>query len=156
MKELKLTKGKRGKSRRVGRPSGHGVHVSKHDQQRSQESIAKRRQKRSAVERAIVDNEESCLTERSSRERKEPKRKVENGWYRVEGITNHRVNTDGKRDKFELKVNWEGYADKTWEGFSGFVKDTTPMVERYLIRSLLTPLAEAKEELRVLKNQLAS
>lgn len=85
------------------------------------------------------DNTEPCY------DRKE-KKTTDKGWYRVEGITNHRIQSIGKRTKFELKVHWEGYEEKTWEGFNGFVKDTTPMVERYLIRSLLVPLSEAKQE----------
>jgi|688.fasta_scaffold390641_1 hypothetical protein len=36
--------------------------------------------------------------------------KLVNGWYRVEGITGHRVSTtDSKWGKLELRVKWEGY-----------------------------------------------
>ena len=45
-----------------------------------------------------------------------------------------------------MKVKWEGYSEPTWEIFSSFVKDTAPMVERYLIRkSLLKSLQEYQE-----------
>ncbi len=38
-------------------------------------------------------------------------------------------------------MKWEGYSEPTWEAFNGFVKDTAPMVERYLIKkSLMKPL----------------
>ena len=45
------------------------------------------------------------------------------------------------KDQIELKVKWEDYTEPTWEAFTGFVKDTAPMVERYLIKkSLMKPL----------------
>lgn len=45
------------------------------------------------------------------------------------------------KDQIELKVKWENYAEPTWEAFSGFVKDTAPMVERYILKkSLMKPL----------------
>jgi len=51
-----------------------------------------------------------------------------------------------------LKVKWEDYTEPTWEGFTGFVKDTAPMVERYLIKkSLMKPL-QAYHELKRLKS----
>lgn len=38
-------------------------------------------------------------------------------------------------------MKWEDYSEPTWEAFSNFVKDTAPMVERYLLKkSLLRPL----------------
>ena len=53
------------------------------------------------------------------------------------------MNRKKTKDSIELKVKWEGYNEPTWEVFSSFVKDTAPMVERYLIRkSLLKTLAE--------------
>lgn len=40
-----------------------------------------------------------------------------------------------------MNIKWEGYDEATWEAFIGFVKDTAPMVERYLIKkSLMKPL----------------
>ena len=47
------------------------------------------------------------------------------------------------KDQIELKVKWEDYTEPTWEAFNGFVKDTAPMVERYLIKkSLMKPLQD--------------
>jgi hypothetical protein len=52
----------------------------------------------------------------------------------------------------ELKVKWEDYLEPTWEAFTGFVKDTSPMVERYLIKkSLMKPL-QAYNELKRIKS----
>ena len=46
-----------------------------------------------------------------------------------------------KHDEIELKVKWENYDEPTWESFVHFVKETTPIVERYLIqKSLIKPL----------------
>ena len=74
-----------------------------------------------------------------------------NGWYRVERITGHRLNTEGKRTKLEFRVKWEGHAEQTWEAFDGFVKDATPLVERYLISKVCLPLKVATDELKTLK-----
>lgn len=74
-----------------------------------------------------------------------------NGWYRVERITGHRLNTKGKQSKLELRVKWHGYAVQTWETFEGFVKDVTPLVERYLIRKVCVPFKVASDELKELK-----
>lgn len=50
------------------------------------------------------------------------------------------------KHSIELRVKWENYTEPTWEGFNGFVKDTAPMVERYLIKkSLMKPLQEYQE-----------
>ena len=76
---------------------------------------------------------------------------MDNGWYRVEGITSHRVSTEGKKTKLELRVKWEGYSEQTWEAFDGFVKDTAPMVERYFLRNVLRPMQELKLEYQHLK-----
>jgi len=81
---------------------------------------------------------------------------MDNGWYRVEGITGHRINnSDGKKDRLELRVKWAGYSEPTWECFDGFVKDTAPMVERYMIRNVLRPLRECKNELKQIKSRPA-
>ena len=49
-------------------------------------------------------------------------------------------------DKIEFKVKWEHYSETTWESFTGFVKDASPMVERYLMRkSLMDSLSEFPE-----------
>jgi len=79
---------------------------------------------------------------------------MDNGWYRVEGITGHRVNdSDGKKGRLELRVKWAGYSEQTWEQFDGFVKDTAPMVERYLIRNVFRPLRDCKDELKSIKSR---
>ena len=79
---------------------------------------------------------------------------MDNGWYRVEGITGHRVNdSDGKKGRLELRVKWAGYSEQTWEHFDGFVKDTAPMVERYLLRNVFRPLRECKDELKAIKSR---
>ena len=70
----------------------------------------------------------------------------------MEGIVGHRVVRIKNKEKVELKVKWEGYNDPTWEAFTGFVKDTAPMVERYLIKkSLMKPL-HAYNELKRIKS----
>lgn len=59
----------------------------------------------------------------------------------MEGITGHKISRVKNKDQIELRVKWEGYEETTWEVFTGFVKDTAPMVERYLIRkSLIKPM----------------
>ena len=81
--------------------------------------------------------------------KKKKQKHLINGWYRVEGITGHRVNAeDSKVGKLELRVKWEGYQEQTWEAFDGFVKDTAPMVERYMLRNVLAPLKETRDELK--------
>jgi hypothetical protein len=70
-----------------------------------------------------------------------PKKSRERGWYKVEGIIGHRIAKHRNKEQIELKVKWEGYSEPTWEAFNGFVKDTSPMVQRYLIKkSLMKPL----------------
>ena len=59
-----------------------------------------------------------------------PKKSKARGWYRVESIIGHRVTKFKNRDQIELRIKWEGYAEPTWEAFTGFVKDTSPLVER--------------------------
>lgn len=104
------------------------------------QSIASRREKRLSKKQQDSENYEESQPSNSAPEGKKVKKNMENGWYKVEGITGHRLNTEGKRVKFELRVKWEGYTEQTWEAFDGFVKDTAPMVERYLIRNILKPL----------------
>ena len=80
-----------------------------------------------------------------------PKKSKARGWYRVESIIGHRVTKFKNRDQIELRIKWEGYAEPTWEAFTGFVKDTSPLVERYLIRkSLMRPL-QAHNQLKRIK-----
>lgn len=80
-----------------------------------------------------------------------PKKSKERGWYRVEGITGHRISRVRNKEFVELRVKWEDYTEQTWEAFNGFVKDTAPMVERYLIKkSLMKPL-QAYHEFKRLK-----
>jgi hypothetical protein len=83
------------------------------------------------------------------------KKSLERGWYRVEGITGHRMTKQKKRDQIELRVKWEGYQEATWENFETFVKDTAPMVERYILRHAVKPLNDAREEIKDLKKKLA-
>jgi hypothetical protein len=66
-------------------------------------------------------------------EKKEPKQS--SGWYKVKEITGHRIVKERMQDKVELEVYWEGYAEPSWEGFQGFVKDTSVKVERYLVKN---------------------
>ena len=47
---------------------------------------------------------------------------------------------------------WEGYSEPTWESLQSFVKDTAPLVERYLLKkSLMKPL-HIYSELKRLKS----
>jgi len=50
-----------------------------------------------------------------------------------------------------MRVKWEGYKETTWEAFSGFVKDTAPMVERYLLKNAIKPFHELQDELKEIK-----
>ena len=47
------------------------------------------------------------------------------------------------RKQIQFKVKWENYEETTWEFFDPFVKDTTPMVEKYIMKNL----APSDEEL---------
>ena len=101
--------------------------------------IAERRKKRD-----IAENKKFNLVyslDEPKRQEPQSKKSCERGWYRVEGIIGHRITKVKNRESIELRVKWENYAEPTWEGFNGFVKDTGPMVERYLIKkSLMKPL----------------
>lgn len=97
--------------------------------------IAERRKKRELVEQKTQVLQVS--SSEFKRPEPQPKKSQERGWYRVEGIIGHRINKKKSKDNIELKVKWEGYSEPTWEIFSSFVKDTAPMVERYLIRKSL-------------------
>ena len=46
---------------------------------------------------------------------------------------------------------WEGYEEPSWEEFSGFVKDTAHMVEKYIIRNLITPMKSLRRQVKSLK-----
>lgn len=82
----------------------------------------------------------------------QPKKSKERGWYKVEGIIGHRITKIKNKDTLELRVKWEDYSEPTWEAFNGFVKDTAPMVERYLLKkSLMKPL-QAYSDLKRLKS----
>ena len=79
--------------------------------------------------------------EEAYRQKKVPQKSQERGWYVVEAITGHRIAKHKKRDVLELQVQWENYDEPTWEGFTHFVKETTPIVEKYIIqKSLMKPL----------------
>ena len=70
-----------------------------------------------------------------------PKKSQDSGWFKVDGIVGHRIVKEKNRDQIELRVKWQGYSEPTWESFTNFAKDTTPLVERYLLRqSLMRPL----------------
>jgi hypothetical protein len=121
--------------------------------------LANRRQKRSQSKKSewSVDQFKTGEPSETTENKPEPKKKqknMDNGWYRVEGITGHRVNdSDGKKGRLELRVKWAGYSEQTWEQFDGFVKDTAPMVERYLIRNVFRPLRDCKDELKSIKSR---
>ena len=106
--------------------------------------IAERRKKRD-----LADLKKSSFQwplEEIKRTETQPKKSKQRGWYRVEGIIDHRVTKVKNKDQIELRVKWENYTEPTWEGFNGFVKDTAPMVERYLIKkSLMKPLKVYQE-----------
>ena len=70
----------------------------------------------------------------------------------MEGITGHQISRVKNKDQIELRVKWEGYEETTWEVFTGFVKDTAPMVERYLIKKSLMKPMQALQELKRLKS----
>ena len=65
----------------------------------------------------------------------------------MQSIKDHRLVPDNNKLTIELKVKWEDYEEPTWEGFTGFVKDTAPMVERYLIKkSLMKTIAQWEQD----------
>jgi len=66
----------------------------------------------------------------------------------VDSITGHRITRIKNKDVIELRVNWEGYSEPSWEQFSGFVKDTAHLVERYLIKNQLKPYLLLKKQLK--------
>lgn len=45
----------------------------------------------------------------------------------------------------------ESYEKPSWENFTGFVKDTAHMVERYLIKNQIRPLAKVRHKYKNLK-----
>ena len=103
-------------------------------------SIANRRKKREDTTSANKFHEYQAIEE-AYRQKKVPQKSQERGWYVVEAITGHRIAKHKKRDFLELQVQWENYDEPTWEGFTHFVKETTPIVERYIIqKSLMKPL----------------
>lgn len=66
----------------------------------------------------------------------------------------HRLTRVKNREQIELKVKWQDYSEPTWESFTGFVKDASAIVERYLLRkSLMKPLQEYIEMKKVKKAQ---
>ena len=74
---------------------------------------------------------------RRTHTQRKTKKSKQRGWYRVESIIGHRISRVKNKDKVEMQVKWEDYPEPTWEAFCGFVKDTAPMVERYLLRKNL-------------------
>ena len=111
--------------------------------------IAERKQKRDLTEQKKQTTQLIC--DEHKRHDSQPKKSKERGWYKVEGITGHRIVRAKNKDHLELRVKWEDYSEPTWEAFNGFVKDTAPMVGRYLLKkSLMRPL-HAYSELKRLK-----
>ena len=53
----------------------------------------------------------------------------------------------------ELRVQWDGYSQSSWEKFTGFVQDTANIVERYLIRNQIKPFLFLKKQFKLLKQQ---
>ena len=103
-------------------------------------TIAERRKKRERNELGSKFHQ-YMAAEEANRQKKIQQKSQERGWYAVEGIIGHRVVKYKKRDVIELQIKWEGYDEPTWESFTHFVKETTPMVERYLTqKSLMKPL----------------
>lgn len=86
----------------------------------------------------------------------QPKKSTERGWYRVDSVLDHRITRKENSATIELKVKWNGYAEPTWESFSGFVKDAAPLVERYLAKKgLLENLSELVELKKLRDEHLA-
>ena len=103
-------------------------------------TIAERRKKREKTELGSKFHQYMAIEE-ANRQKKIQQKSQERGWYAVEAIIGHRTVKQKKRDTIELQIKWEGYEDPTWESFTHFVKETTPMVERYLTqKSLMKPL----------------
>ena len=92
-------------------------------------------------------------TEETRRTHKKVKKSKQRGWFRVENIIGHRINRVKNKDKIELQVKWEDYGEPTWEAFCGFVKDTAPIVERYLLRKNLMKSLSFYQELKRQKLQ---
>ena len=68
------------------------------------------------------------------------KKSVVSGWFKVDGIVGHRINKVKNKESVEFRVKWQDYKEPTWESFTSFVKDTAPMVERYMLtKNLLAP-----------------
>lgn len=67
--------------------------------------------------------------------KKRPKKKAEStgGWYKVDSIQNHQIVKEEGRKVLQFEVKWANYDETTWENFDPFVKDTTPMAEKYII-----------------------
>lgn len=113
--------------------------------------IAERRQKRDLAVQSKIEKQPVSY-EVMKRPESQPKKSKERGWYKVEGIIGHRITKIKNKDSIELRVKWEDYSEPTWEAFNGFVKDTAPMVERYLLKkSLMKPL-QAYGDLKRLKS----
>ena len=74
----------------------------------------------------------------------------------MDNITGHRVTRKKNKDVIELRVQWEGYSAPSWEEFTGFVKDTAHIVERYLIKNQLRPLQHLKQQFKQVKIDLKS
>lgn len=76
--------------------------------------LANRRQKRTQPKKQEWSVDQFGAGEPSETENKQESKKkqknMDNGWYRVEGITGHRINSnEGKKGRLELKVKWAGY-----------------------------------------------
>ena len=89
--------------------------------------------------------------EKESKKKKSQNQSNQRGWYRVDCITGHRITRIKNKDVIELRVQWEGYSEPSWEQFTGFVKDTAHLVERYFIRNQLKPFLMLKKQCKLLK-----
>lgn len=69
----------------------------------------------------------------------------------MDAITGHKITRIKNRDTIEFRVQWEGYDKPTWEGFTGFVKDTAHMVERYLIKCQIRKFTQLKQQFKEFK-----
>lgn len=70
-----------------------------------------------------------------------------------------RVQRQKNKDQMQLCVKWEGYTKPSWESFTGFVKDTAHLVERYLIKTQLRPyqkLRAKEKELEKMQRDIQS
>ena len=66
-------------------------------------------------------------------------------FYSIEGIVGHRYDKLRSKYVLELEIKWVGYEETTWERFDEFVKDIPDEVERYIVKSIMTPQSKLKD-----------